>query len=274
MDAALQSLARFVADCAVLAPKVVNGRFGKMDVLHHRPTSKLFLRKTIAAHSFSADEINVHDLMSDHPSFVDMYFCYSSPTAWAIVMDYVPCPDLFETLQTQGALDNALVANIVRQLCDALNDLHNTTGYIHNDVKLENVLYFGARDRVYLCDYGLCKREHSPGVHDGTLEYFSPEKIRRHNYARSFDWYAVGVLAYKLLTGGRHPFERSADEVLDLASMRRRQQYNDPAALKNVRNLMARDFVFCLTRFNFECRSTDYKQIAKHSFLASRHDYI
>ncbi|AGR56892.1 protein kinase 1 [Choristoneura occidentalis alphabaculovirus] len=274
MDATLQTLTQFVNDSTVIAPKVVNGRFGKMDVLHHRPTSKLYLRKTISAHNFSADEINVHDLMADHPSFVNMYFCYNSPTAWAIVMDYVPCPDLFETMQTQGALDSALVANIVRQLCDALNDLHVITGYIHNDVKLENVLYFGARDRVYLCDYGLCKREHSPGVHDGTLEYFSPEKIRRHNYARSFDWYAVGVVTYKLLTGGKHPFERSVDEVLDLSSMRRRQQYNDITLLKNVRNLQARDFVFCLTRFNLECRLIDHKQIVKHPFLINKHNYI
>nr|UIX56128.1 Protein kinase 1 [Hyphantria cunea nucleopolyhedrovirus]UIX56276.1 Protein kinase 1 [Hyphantria cunea nucleopolyhedrovirus] len=274
MDATLQSAVQFVKDCVVLTPKVVNGRFGKIDVLHHLPTSKLYLRKTISALNFNVDEVNVHDLMADHPNFINMYFCYGSPTFWAIVMDYVPCPDLFETLQTEGALKNALVANIVRQLCDALNDLHVTTGYIHNDVKLENVLYFKARDRVYLCDYGLCKREHSPGVHDGTLEYFSPEKIRRHNYARSFDWYAVGVVTYKLLTGGKHPFERSVDEVLDLSSMKRRQQYNDIAVLKSVRNAHARDFVYCLTKFNLNGRLIDYKQIVKHSFLATKHNYI
>lgn len=270
MDATLQLLAQFVADCTVLAPKVVNGRFGKIDVLHHRPTSKLYLRKTIAADNFSADEVHVHDLMAGHANFVGMHFCYSSPAAWALVMDYVPCPDLFETVQAQGALESALVANIVRQLSNALNDLHVVTGFIHNDVKLENVLYFAARDRVYLCDYGLCKREHSPGVHDGTLEYFSPEKIRRHSYARSFDWYAVGIVVYKLLTGGRHPFERCVDEVLDLASMKRRQQYNDIAVLKHVHDAQARDFVFCLTRFDLDRRLVKHKQIVKHPFLVAK----
>ncbi|ABF50245.1 serine/threonine protein kinase [Antheraea pernyi nucleopolyhedrovirus] len=265
MDTTLQSLVQFTNECALVPSKMVNGRFGKIDVLYHRPTSKLFLRKTIAAHHFNADEVNVHDLMVDHPNFVSMYFSYGSPRAFVIVMDYVQCPDLFETLQAEGALDGALVANIVRQLCGALNDLHVTAGYIHNDVKLENVLYFRARDRVYLCDYGLCRREHAPGVHDGTLEYFSPEKIRRQSYARSFDWYAVGVLTYKLLTGGRHPFERSVDEVLDLASMKRRQQF-DIAALKGVRGA-PRDFVYGLTRFEFDNRLTNYRQIARHDFL-------
>lgn len=273
MDPTLQ-LSQFFDDCTVLAPKVVNGRFGKIDVLHHRPTSKLYLRKTIKAQNFSVEEVHVHDLMADHPNFIDMHFSCGSPNAWVIVMDYVPCPDLFEILNEQGALECALVANILRQLCNALNDLHVTTGYIHNDVKPENILYFGARDRVYLCDYGLCKRENTPGVHDGTLEYFSPEKIRRHNYARSFDWYAVGVVAYKLLTGGKHPFERVRDEVLDLPSMKRRQQYNDIAVLKDVRNTQARDFVYCLTVFNPDCRLTDYKQIVKHPFLINKCDYI
>ncbi|AAQ91692.1 protein kinase 1 [Choristoneura fumiferana DEF multiple nucleopolyhedrovirus] len=268
MDATLKALVRFTDECTVVAaPQVINGRFGKIDVLHHHPTSKRYLRKTINAHNFSADEVNVHDLMADHPNFVDMYFNYGTPNAWVIVMDYVQTPDLFETIQNEGALESALVANIVRQLCNALNDLHNATGYVHNDVKPENVLYFRARDRVYLCDYGLCKREHSKGVHDGTLEYFSPEKIRRHNYARSFDWYAVGVLTYKLLTGGKHPFEKFVDEELNLSSMKRRQQYNDIAVLKDVRDYNARDFVYSLTKYDINSRLIKYVNIVKHSFL-------
>ncbi|AAK85699.1 PK-1 [Epiphyas postvittana nucleopolyhedrovirus] len=270
MDATLKSLVKFTDECTVVAPKLINGRFGKIDVLYHRPTSKRYLRKTIEAHNFSADEVNVHDLMQDHPNFINMYFSYSSLNAHVIVMDYVQCLDLFETIQMDGALSSVLVANLVRQMCNALNDLHNATGYIHNDIKLENVLYFKARDRVYLCDYGLCKREHLPGVHDGTLEYFSPEKIRRQNYARSFDWYAVGVLTYKLLTGGKHPFEESVDEELNLSSMKRRQQYNDINMLKDVRNMDARDFVFCLTRFNIDFRFTSFNHIIKHRFLINK----
>jgi serine/threonine protein kinase len=268
MDATLKALVRFTDDCTVVAaPQLVNGRFGKIDVLYHGPTSKRYLRKTIDAHNFSADEVNVHNLMMDHPNFVNMYFNYCTPNASVIVMDYVQSPDLFEMVQSEGTLESALVANIVRQLCDALNDLHNATGYIHNDVKLENVLYFKARDRVYLCDYGLCKREHSKGVHDGTLEYFSPEKIRRHNYARSFDWYAVGVLTHKLSTGGKHPFEKFVDEELDLQSMKRRQQYNDIAVLKHMRDINARDFVFSLTKYDINYRLIKYVNIVKHSFL-------
>nr|AFN21255.1 PK1 [Bombyx mori nucleopolyhedrovirus] len=268
-NATLQTLVQFYENCKNVKTryKIINGRFGKISILSHKPTSKLYLQKTISAHNFNVDEIKVHQLMSEHPNFIKIYFNHGFINNQVIVMDYIDCPDLFETLQIKGELSYQLVSNIIRQLCEALNDLHKHN-FIHNDIKLENVLYFEALDRVYVCDYGLCKHENLPSVHDGTLEYFSPEKIRRHNYARSFDWYAVGVLTYKLLTGGRHPFEKSEDEMLDLNSMKRRQQYNDIGVLKHVRNVNARDFVYCLTRYNLDCRLTNYKQIIKHEFLS------
>ncbi|AGA16165.1 pk-1 protein [Thysanoplusia orichalcea nucleopolyhedrovirus] len=267
-NVALERLVQFYENCKNVKPryKIINGRFGKISVLSHKPTSKMYLQKTIAAHNFNSDEIKVHQLMNEHPNYIKMYFNYGTLNSQIIVMDYINCPDLFETLQIKGELPYKLVSNIIRQLCEALNDLHKY-GFIHNDIKLENVLYFEALDRVYICDYGLCKHENSISVHDGTLEYFSPEKIRHHNYARSFDWYAVGVLTYKLLTGGRHPFEKNEDEMIDLNNMKRRQQYNDISVLKHVRNVNARDFVYCLTRYNIDCRLINYKQIVKHEFL-------
>lgn len=264
----LQTLTQFYENCEIVKPryKIINGRFGKISILFHKPTSKLYLQKVINENNFNVDEIKVHQLMSKHNNFINIYFHYGSLNDHVIVMNYIDCPDLFEMIQLKNELPYRQVGSIVRQLCCAINDLHEF-GFIHNDIKLENVLYFEALDRVYVCDYGLCKHENAHAVHDGTLEYFSPEKIRRQNYARSFDWYAIGILTYKLLTGGQHPFEKDADEVLDFNSMKRRQQYNDINILKDVRNVNARDFVYCLTRFNIDCRLINFKQIIKHEFL-------
>ncbi|AOT85461.1 pk1 [Cyclophragma undans nucleopolyhedrovirus] len=267
---ALQSLHQFYENCQLAEPryKIINGRFGKISILSHRPTRKLYLQKTISLNNFNANEIRVHQLMNNHANFIKMYFYYASLNNHIIVMDYINCPDLFEFIQIKNVceLPDRQVSTIVAQLCSALNDLHKF-GFVHNDIKLENVLYFEALDRVYVCDYGLCKHENSRAVHDGTLEYFSPEKIRKHNYARSFDWYAVGVLTYKLLTGGRHPFETNVNEPLNLDIMKRRQQYNDIDTLNRVRNADARDFIFCLTRYNLNRRLVDYNKIIKHNFL-------
>ncbi|AKN80946.1 Protein kinase-1 [Lonomia obliqua multiple nucleopolyhedrovirus] len=264
----IQSINEFYKNCEIFKPKykVINGRFGKISILSHKPTSKLYLQKSVHLKNFNSDEIQVHQLMSGHSNFIKLYFNYGSLSEHVLIMEYIDCPDLFESLQLKGALFPKTVSNIIRQLCCAINDLHGH-GFIHNDIKLENVLYFEALDRVYVCDYGLCRHENLPALHDGTLEYFSPEKIKRQNYARSFDWYAIGILTYKLLTGGKHPFERKSDEMLNIVSMRQRQQYNDINILNRIHDVNARDFVYCLTKYNIDCRLINFRQIIKHEFL-------
>jgi serine/threonine protein kinase len=261
-------LEKFYNNSQVIQPKneIVNGRFGKISVCFHTPTSKLFLIKTINNKNFNIDEIKIHQLMNHHVNFIKLYFYHGSLKEHTLVMEYVDCADLFELVQSRGELDIKRVKNIIRQLCCALNDLH-ATGFIHNDIKLENILYFDSLDRVYICDYGLCKRENQTSVRDGTLDYFSPEKINLQKYARSFDWYAVGVLTYKLLTGGRHPFEKKSDETLSVEKMKIRQQYYNIDTLRYIEHAQARDFVYSLTKFNLTSRLTNFKHIIKHDFL-------
>lgn len=262
------SLLDFYNNCKEIKPKykLINGRFGRVSVWFHKPTSKLFLIKTINNKNFNLDEIKIHQLMNTHVNFIKLFFYHGSLNEHKIIMEYIDCPDLFELLQSKGEIPHKEVKNIIRQLCCAINDLH-IAGFIHNDIKLENILYFEALDRVYICDYGLCKRENSTSVRDGTLDYFSPEKIRHYKYTRSFDWYAIGVLTHKLLTGGSHPFEKNSDEILNLENMKKRQQYNDIEVLKNITDKTARDFVFSLTKFNIDSRFITFQQIIRHKFL-------
>jgi serine/threonine protein kinase len=204
--------------------------------------------------------------MNYHESFVKLFFYQGSPTEHKLIMEYIDCPDLFELVQSKGEFSYKKAKTVVHQLSCAINELH-AQGFIHNDIKLENILYFEVLDRVHICDYGLCKRENTTSVRDGTLDYFSPEKIRHHKYARSFDWYAVGVLTYKLLTGGKHPFEKYPDEQLSLNSMKRRQQFVDMESLNSVHDIKGRNFVYDLIRYEYGQRLTTFKKIINHPFF-------
>ncbi|ANF29652.1 pk1 [Catopsilia pomona nucleopolyhedrovirus] len=264
----LQKINNFYDDCETIKPPfaIVDGRFGKMSVLRHRSTNKMYLQKTISMRHFSADEIKVHQLMGEHDNFVKLYFHYSSPVFNVLIMDYKKCRDLYELLPIMK-FTTKRVANIVRQLCCALNDLHKI-GYVHNDIKLENVLYSELLDHVYVCDYGLCKRENTKAiVHDGTLEYFSPEKFCKMPYSSSFDWYAVGILTYKLFTDNRHPFEKVPGEELEFDEMRRGQRYDDINVLNEVHDTNARNFIYQLTVYNYKRRLVTFNEIIKHKFI-------
>nr|ACJ04629.1 PK-1 [Iragoides fasciata nucleopolyhedrovirus] len=270
----IKTLTNFYNTCKIVKPrhKIVDGKFGKITVLFHKPTSKLYLEKIIDSQNFNLNELKVHNLMKNHKNFIKMYFSYNSLNNHVIVMDYINCPDLFGIVQQKGKLPSKQVSCIIFQLCSALNDLHEL-GFIHNDVKLENVLYFEAIDTVFVCDYGLCRRENSTSIYDGTLDYFCPEKIQNQNYTRSFDWYAVGILTYKLLTGGKHPFENSTDKeskIFKIEDIEQRQKYVDINMLNEIKNDDAQNFVYNLIKYDLKYRTIKFRQIVKHRFLIQK----
>ncbi len=121
------------------------------------------------------------------------------------------------------------VVHIIDGLVDSLGEAH-AQGIVHRDVKPENIFLEtrGAdTDFVKVLDFGIAKiisggGDGAPkgpaltaaGQTLGTLEYMSPEQLMGLALDGRSDLYAVGVLAYELLTG-RHPFvSRSSGEMI------------------------------------------------------------
>ncbi len=106
-----------------------------------------------------------------------------------------------------------LIYDIVVQICYALHALHRQSIF-HKDLKLENVLYNieGSQITVKLIDYGFSKID--PG-HDsqhvsGSLPYLAPELYLGNPPSESSDFYALGVMLYRLCTGS---FPFSIDQI-------------------------------------------------------------
>jgi serine/threonine protein kinase len=83
---------------------------------------------------------------------------------------------------------------------NAVKYLHDKK-IVHRDIKPENILYEGGV--VKLCDFGWATswKDGKLGSFCGTLDYLSPEMAGKGQYDGSVDVWAVGVLAYELLTG-------------------------------------------------------------------------
>lgn len=98
------------------------------------------------------------------------------------------------------------VAQIVRQLAEALVFAH-TRQIIHRDVKPANVL-LDDDGTPYLADFGIAAMigETTPGEFVGTAAYASPEQCLGEPVSAASDQYALGVIAFEMLTG-RRPFE-------------------------------------------------------------------
>ncbi|MGA2703028.1 MAG: serine/threonine-protein kinase [Isosphaeraceae bacterium] len=132
------------------------------------------------------------------------------------VMEYLPGLSLQELVDRHGPLPPGRIIYLLCQACDALREAHQA-GLIHRDLKPPNIFaaYRGARyDVAKLLDFGLVKpikEEDSPvltreGTVTGSPLYMAPEQIMRtHAADRRTDIYAMGAIAYFLLTG-RPPF--------------------------------------------------------------------
>jgi eukaryotic-like serine/threonine-protein kinase len=134
-------------------------------------------------------------------------------------MELLEGATLEQVVEATGPLAPARVVHVLRGLLSALAEVH-AKGFVHRDIKPSNVfLCDGDRDpdAVKLLDFGLVKDLNADAVEDkllGTPQYLAPESIVAPGEvdART-DLYALGALAYYLLTGAAPFLGRSLVEV-------------------------------------------------------------
>ncbi|HEY7985221.1 MAG TPA: serine/threonine-protein kinase, partial [Ktedonobacterales bacterium] len=142
-----------------------------------------------------------------HPNIVTNHDAGEDQGRLYIVMAYISGGTLKGRMR--GPMDVREVVGVVKGLGAALSYAHQR-GIIHRDVKPVNIL-LDTDGRPVLSDFGIVKmlseREgltHA-GAGVGTPEYMSPEQCRGTMVDGRADIYALGVLAYEMLTG-RTPF--------------------------------------------------------------------
>ena len=119
--------------------------------------------------------------------------------------------------RTTRAVEPDRVVTVLRGLAEGLCALHRA-GLLHRDVKPSNVLIERGTERPVLLDFGLVlsldEAAQRARVIAGTPHYMAPEQVRGDALAPASDWYALGALAFELLTG-RRPFAGPTLAVLE-----------------------------------------------------------
>lgn len=126
-----------------------------------------------------------------------------------LVLEYIEGPSLRDVIHERGALPPPEVLDILGPICEALQVAHDA-GLVHRDVKASNVI-LGRVDgamRPVLLDFGLVKLvdQVGPGLTSsrsmlGTPAAMAPEQMRGQAVDARTDVYALGLLAYHMLTG-------------------------------------------------------------------------
>ncbi len=144
-----------------------------------------------------------------HPNTIRMFdFGQTQEGRLFMTMEFLDGISLRGALQP-GALAPQRVVKVLIQCCASLAEAHSI-GIIHRDIKPDNVFLLnmaGSPDFVKLLDFSVAKllegdrMKTQAGVVFGTPQYMSPEQGRGLPLDARSDLYALGILAFEMLTG-------------------------------------------------------------------------
>jgi eukaryotic-like serine/threonine-protein kinase len=168
-----------------------------------------------------------------------------------ISMSFVDGEDLHHLLRRDGriAVDRAI--DIIRQIARALAAAHHE-GVMHRDLKPQNIMLDRA-GQVYVMDFGLAKSLENTAMGMtrtgdllGTPRYMAPEQAEGKPVDLRTDIYALGLIAYEMVTG-ETPF--AGDSVFQVMYQRVTQKPKDPRELNPaIPEILARVILRCLEK--------------------------
>ncbi|WP_212830693.1 protein kinase [Catellatospora sp. TT07R-123] len=207
-----------------LAALIARGGMGEVwaaddTVLGRRVAVKVLLPNLAADPGFSARfraEARAMAALS-HPGIVEIYDYGQADGIAYLVMQFVEGESLSALVRRGGALERGYALRLMAQAARAIHAAHRQ-GIVHRDVKPANLL-LRADGRLALTDFGIARivagdRLTATDEIQGTASYLAPEQVTGEDVGPATDVYALGVVAYELLTGKR-PF--TGDSPLSVA---------------------------------------------------------
>ncbi|MDX2436571.1 MAG: serine/threonine-protein kinase [Acidobacteriota bacterium] len=127
-----------------------------------------------------------------------------------IVQEFLSGFDVDELLKAGVVQDENSIVSILLQVAEGLEFAHER-GIVHRDIKPSNIRVL-EDGTVKIMDFGIAKsilaasKLTQTGIALGTAGYLAPEQIQGRTVDARTDIFALGVVAYELVTGVR-PFE-------------------------------------------------------------------
>lgn len=150
-----------------------------------------------------------------HPALprISDYFSVDE-NRWFIVMEYIEGETLENIVKRSGPVDEGVLVDWARQICDVLDYLHSQTPpVVFRDLKPSNIM-LTPDNEIKLIDFGIA-RHFTPGVTTDTVHYASlgfspPEQYGNQQTDARSDIYSLGATMHYLVTGfdpGKNPFQ-------------------------------------------------------------------
>jgi predicted Ser/Thr protein kinase len=187
-------------------------------------------RDTVAAARFRNEIVASYGV--SHPNVVRAYEYFRDGDLVAFTMEYIGSGDLADRISHDEPLSIEEIIKMLGQMCAGVQAIHDA-GIIHRDLKPENILITTEGD-IKITDFGIARTGTGPKLTEhggvvGTIDYVSPEYLERGQVDTRSDIYALGVLAYEMITG-ESPFR--GNSVIETMTIRLRSDPEAPSMLR------------------------------------------
>ncbi len=142
--------------------------------------------------------------LGTHPHIVTAHEAGEWQQRPYVVFEYMPGGSLADQLREHGAPPRSRALEWLAQAADALDYAH-AAKVVHRDIKPANLLLDAAR-AINVADFGVSRHDGqttltAQGEVVGTAGYLAPEQLDDRGATAASDRFALGVVAYQLLTG-------------------------------------------------------------------------
>ncbi len=193
-----------------LLTRINKGSISELYKVRSHNTGEVFAMRKLLPHLIGDSEARASfmrgariEIELDHPNIIKVFGIETSGTEPYIIVEFVEGDNLKQWIlgKSISTLEQAL--KVLCDLSDALNCVHSG-GFIHHDVKPENVL-ISEKGEVKLTDFSLAVQKRKDYISSkrisGSPSYVAPEIINFRRYDERVDIYSLGITAYELLTG-------------------------------------------------------------------------
>lgn len=252
------------------------GSFGKVILVKHKKTGKLYAQKQLKKVSMIVNSKNYERTLTErtilkkisHPNIVQLYYALQDFDKVYLFLEYLEGGELFFHLTQERIMSEKIACFYVAEMILAMRHLHVNAGVIYRDLKPENCM-LNRKGHLVLTDFGLSKIADKCNSLDGTAQYIAPEVIKGETYDSRCDWWSLGAVTFDMLTG-QPPFTGNNNKRIMEKIVTQKIRY--PYYLSKI----AQDFLGkCLNR-NVDKRyniddSDAFKKIKEHQFFRYIH---
>ncbi|KAJ0407401.1 hypothetical protein ATCC90586_003811 [Pythium insidiosum] len=202
-----------------LGKQIGEGNFSRIMLATHSASGEVFALKVIekqrikrlrVRHPNIFNEVNMEKEVLNrlrHPNVIRLYHTFQDDHNLYFLLEYLEGGELLDYLVHDGrqiGMDEPTARFYLADIVNAIDYMHSQQ-IIHRDLKPENMVVCSTDGHLRLVDFGTAKDLANTSLNGpnfvGTPEYMSPETIDNKSVSFATDLWALGCVAYQLLTG-------------------------------------------------------------------------